>query len=116
MSLDRRQKNRRDKLFEQHPYCFWCGCELVHPKDVVQRHKPTSPNMATLDHLRHKRSKNRQQLNTNGKRRTVLACHECNMGRANNAVKKLSKWRLWNYSKRTPIEVMGIRMPTDATF
>ena len=62
---------RRKKLFEQHPYCFWCDTELT-----LELRKE---NTATIDHLR---SRLHPLKRVNGGVRTVLACSECNQTRA----------------------------------
>jgi hypothetical protein len=77
-------KPRRDKLFNRHPYCHWCGIKVVHPNVYMKKGalKSGSPDdMATLDHLDHRSSGNRGKTMHSQERRTVLSCYKCNHDR-----------------------------------
>lgn len=88
----RKQKvRRRDGLFAQHPFCFWCGVKLVQPWNgdysvpKAQRHPA---NAATLDHLDHKYD--RKDWNKLGIciERSVLSCAACNNRRGRERLAK----------------------------
>jgi hypothetical protein len=78
-----KQRNRRNRLFAQNPVCHWCGVLTSHPHEYGAKAqnglwKLQNPkyHMATLDHLDSKLNPNRGKRK--GKKRTVLACIECN--------------------------------------
>ena len=83
------QKRRRDRLFSKKPFCYWCNCQLIHPRRCkVNGVLPKIPpdNMATIDHLDNKLSPERGNYNHQNVPRTVLACHKCNQLRGRQEV------------------------------
>lgn len=75
----RENRKRRNRLFEkQNGLCFWCEEPMV----LIQR--PAQhlelPRLCTLEHLRSKAHPGRLEQ-SNGERRTVAACWECNRAR-----------------------------------
>lgn len=71
----------RRRHWRQDPRCAWCGrvTVLVTPR----RHEAPPPNMATVDHLRDRYDPTRgEPLRGRPEVRRVLACLECNHGRA----------------------------------
>ena len=93
-----RLSRRRERLFKEHPYCYWCNCKLV--KCCKKNRK--RPNIATIDHLRSRLDPSRQMKDYSQNPRTVLSCSKCNENRAKEEVKNLSKEDLWARSKRYP--------------
>ena len=83
------QSKRREGLFKEHPFCYWCNCKLV--RCCKQNRK--KPNVATIDHLRSKLDPSRQMIDYSQNPRTVLSCSKCNQERAKEEVSKLTKKR-----------------------
>ncbi len=82
MSLGKQQKQRRKRLFDADPHCYWCGRELVMPPGPPGGGCPD--NAATLDHLIHRLDPRRNEPQPEGAPpRTVLACYACNSLRGN---------------------------------
>lgn len=73
-----RQIRRRNRLFKQHPFCHWCGIQLVEVRGPKVKYFP--PNAATLDH-RHGRLDPRRRTDYSPKNSSVLACLQCNRDR-----------------------------------
>ena len=71
-------RKRREKLWnEEGGKCHWCSRETSLPPKGEAKVIPT-PDLATLDHLRTRLDKNRQEPNVNNEQRTLLACWQCN--------------------------------------
>ena len=81
------RKRRREALFEQHPYCYWCE-EKVVPFEWTKG-KKTPPNSATIDHLYAKNDKRREKDNAS----IVLSCHRCNGARGDMGPERWEKSR-----------------------
>ena len=96
MSGTKLLKRRRDKLFSENPYCYWCGCVVIHP-ETIERKETQPKNMATIDHLRDRLNSSRTEPNPNREIRTVLSCKDCNEKRSRESEKAL------------PIEELRIR-------
>lgn len=65
---------RRKRLMARHPFCFWCGVE------VVEDHgRPPAGNAATIDHV-YSRRHPRRLAGLPG--RWVLSCFSCNQLRS----------------------------------
>lgn len=85
----KKQKERRDRLFEQHPFCHWCGVKLIHPREFLEvrggrlrmAKNKNHKLMATLDHLDSRYDTTRGMFSGMWIPRTVLACHQCNCAR-----------------------------------
>ncbi len=92
------QSRRRETLFKEHPYCYWCNCKLI--KCCKQNIKRS--NMATIDHLRSRLDPSRLMIDNSQNPRTVLSCSKCNNQRAKEEVSKLTKKDLQERSKRYP--------------
>lgn len=99
-STCRRQARRRKRLFEEHPFCYWCGTELIEmPHDENGKQKlPVPDNAATLDHLR-------SAWNPKAPAETVLACHKCNHTRGREEEKSAGIDVLRERSQRHPKRV-----------
>lgn len=87
----RNNRQRKNRLFYTHPYCYWCNIKLVHPKDCDDKNQPA--NMATLDHLDDRYSE--QRGTQPGQVRTVLACNKCNCIRSVVSTRRQSIKKLW---------------------
>lgn len=83
----------REKLMAIHPFCHWCGVEVIYFKvDEMAKGGPP-PNFATLDHLYTKwePEKRYEAFKKEDSSRHVLACYKCNKKRNDDFMKKLSK-------------------------
>jgi hypothetical protein len=94
-------KRQRLKWFKEHPFCYWCGCELVLPTGE-QKLKSYLPNMATIDHLRPKGNPERHEENRFHLWRRVLACNECNAKRDREFTARRSLEDLWKGAGQWP--------------
>lgn len=83
MAMNKQQKRRRDRLFDEYPYCFWCNVRVVKPEGAGRQ----PDNSATLDHLFNRLSSERQKPHRpSDQPRTVLSCYKCNFERGRLAV------------------------------
>ena len=100
MSGSAYKRKRRKRLFDRHPFCYWCGVILIEDYSEGTR----LDNAATLDHLRSKFWGKRP--NVFGKERTmVLACNKCNLERSRKEqdfIRKWMPWKLWIMGKSFP--------------
>lgn len=102
-----KQKLRRDRLFNEHPFCYWCGVKLIHPREFLElragkprmKAKQNHSYMATLDHLDSRYDETRGMFSRMGIARTVLACHACNNYRNRLIESKLPKEILHRLAK-----------------
>lgn len=69
------RRRRRRLWHEQGGLCHWCG-DMTTLYEPVQKRRSMPPKMATLDHLDDRLSPERGKHR--GKRRTVMACWQCN--------------------------------------
>ena len=90
-----RMSNRefKTKLWQQDPRCHWCRRETK-LLNIPRISGEADPLMATLDHLKSRYSLERFVKPKNGEMRKVLSCYECNIQRAREEEKKLSKEEL----------------------
>lgn len=105
------QKKRRDRLFKECSYCYWCGVLLSHPSEYLitiegdpknlKRIRHAKYHMATLDHLDPKHDPHRGK-HGGSVPRTVLACTECNNYRNMLFLKSLPKEILWAIGNSPP--------------
>ncbi len=70
-------RKQRERWFKQHPYCYYCGRQLV----LFNGCKNIPDNAATIDHLRPRGHPQRTEPNRFRLHRRVLACRVCNLKR-----------------------------------
>lgn len=87
-------KQRRNRLFAKHPYCFWCSRKVIHPNRFtdeqgnIRRGQKGLHKMATLDHLDDRLSGRRGMFMDGKHERTVLSCFACNTKRGLESQKR----------------------------
>lgn len=90
---------QRRRMFDKHPFCHWCGVQLLWIAEVGKSH----PRMATIDHLRNKHDPSRRERpKRSGEIRRVLACHKCNVKRPNLFRPYYTPEELWKQSGQWP--------------
>lgn len=99
MSLSKNKKKRRERLFQEHPYCHWCGIEVI--KHAHTPHRPDPPNVATIDH-RYGKLDPRRRDTQDPDAQSVLSCWECNNRRGQEDADKLGIEELRRRSGRWP--------------
>lgn len=87
-------KRQRRAWFRQHPFCYFCRCELV-LVEYKNRTKNIPPNAATIDHLRPRGHPGRHEPNRFNLWRRVLACWQCNSRRNTEFEARLSLEEKW---------------------
>lgn len=87
-------KRQRNAWFREHPYCYFCGCELV-LLNFTGRTKNVPPNAATIDHLRPRGHPDRHEPNPFNIWRRVLACWSCNNRRGREFLATRSLEEIW---------------------
>lgn len=88
---------QRERWFKEHPYCYWCKCQLV-LIDTSSYRGRVPDNAATIDHLRPKGHPNRRERNRFHLWRRVLACWKCNNDRDREFTRRRSLEELWRAS------------------
>src|SRR6185503_18043250 len=92
MSSQSRIIRRKQRLYNQYPFCHWCGIALVL---VVSDNGRLPDNAATIDHLRSRFDLTRQEPKINAyEERTVLACYGCNQRRSAEEMKGVAAWQV----------------------
>jgi 5-methylcytosine-specific restriction endonuclease McrA len=91
-----KKKRRRDKLFKKDPYCTYCNCELIHPKDLNNK----VDNMCTIDHIIDNTDPNKYKKVNARKINTVLSCNKCNSKKASVTKLYFDKIFLWKVTGR----------------
>jgi hypothetical protein len=100
LSSTERFKRQRRKMFEKHPFCYWCGCQL----QLIERSGGKCPaNAATIDHIYSRLHPNRTTICHNETRR-VLACYKCNNNRSREETKLTYLDRQRENSGNRPLE------------
>lgn len=89
---------QRERFFRQHPFCYWCSCELVLIETEQHSKGPFPDNMATIDHLRPRGDRRRLERNRFNLWRRVLACRKCNAERDRKFTARRSLEELWRAS------------------
>lgn len=84
---------RRQRLLEADPHCYWCGREVV--EWVFESGVAPPLNQATIDHVNSRVRGPRPKIG-----RWVLACRECNEGRAREEEAELGIEELRRRSRR----------------
>jgi hypothetical protein len=107
MGRSNAKKNRRNKLFDEDPCCYWCGEETINihpntPEYKALNLKEPLWNETTLEHLRTRLDDDRDEPNPDGEERTVIACRRCNEERSNLQVRQLPITELWERSNNRP--------------
>src|SRR6266566_1043596 len=84
-------KNRREKLLKESPFCHWCEVEVTNVWPEGNKKPPA--NLATLDHVYDKwQPEERERAwRNNDEKRTVLACYRCNQRRNDERMKEIPK-------------------------
>lgn len=115
--MTRQTRERRERLFRKHPYCFWCSRRLVHPRAYTDYRGQRPDNMATLDHLDDRCSPLRGAFTNSKHERTVLACRECNERRGRESWRANKNMPLRAENSDSPEMVLGVGVePTKANF
>lgn len=80
--MPKKLRKRREALWIQFDKkCYWCGVETIFPESGNAK-GPQVGNMATVEHLRSKFTRERYEPNHSNEQRLVLACLQCNGLRA----------------------------------
>jgi len=99
VSLSKNKKKRRERLFNEHPYCHWCGVGLIQIEHI--RHKSDPSNMATIDH-RYGKLDPRRKDTQDPDAQSVLSCWGCNNRRGQEDADRLGVEELRRRSRRWP--------------
>lgn len=77
----RHLQRRRNRLFKEHPFCYWCGVGVILVSGPKIKFYPN--NTATIDHIYGKLDP-RRNFDSRGRRKnpsSVLSCLRCNQNR-----------------------------------
>jgi hypothetical protein len=103
---------RRRNLFNDCPLCHWCG-------RLTRLQGKVNGNFATIDHLYSKfhpyRNTSEYIKNHNNETQTVLACWDCNQGRAVSEEKLIPKVKRWERSNQFPKPIRKVRLTIELT-
>ena len=86
---------RRQRLYEEDPYCHWCGVHTVEGG--------SGNNRATLDHI-----KSRLVRRSGEYSEVVIACYRCNNARAAEEHAKLPYWERVKRSGPGGYPILGL--------
>lgn len=95
------RKQRAMLFFLQDGKCHWCKCDMILTFAAQPDKQPG--NLATIDHLDSKWSKDRGKHA--GEYRRVLACWHCNQERNDVEMAMQSDEVLWGKSGRAPLRI-----------
>ena len=87
-----RLRRIRNKLFEENPFCHWCGKAVIKLEGEWGRN--IQPNLATLDHLYSRLHPLRTAPRPNDPA-FVLACYKCNHKRGEEECRSLPLEEQW---------------------
>ena len=100
MSTAKILNKQRKRMFEEHPFCHWCG----RPLQLIERNGGVARgDAATIDHVYSRLHPDRVTPCHNEKRR-VLACYKCNNERSREETKITYLKRQQEKSGSRPLE------------
>jgi hypothetical protein len=79
----KRARHRANLFLEHGGRCFWCGCQMVLPRQTISL---SCRNVCTIDHVHDRRDPLRAVPTIYGTRRHVASCFRCNQRRSFQAV------------------------------
>lgn len=81
MPSSKKLKNQLLQMWNENPYCHWCGRLTTLDGRSEQK---ILPETATLDHLYSRFDPRRKEINRSMEKRRLLACYECNQQRCHD--------------------------------